>query len=261
MMNAKRNKSCLVIDTGNTSTSIGLWENGAVRDIVVLKGGMRDPVEAEAALRKAGAERAACAMLASVVPAMNHLWAWMLKKIFGLELEILSCRTPMPVGIDYPKPEQIGADRLADAAGAAVRHGYPVIVADFGTALTFDAVDAHGNYIGGVIAPGLPLMTDYLHEKTAQLPRVELASEFPAWGDSTENAMRIGAKIGHRGMVREIATFIKHKIGEDAVLCATGGYAAWALEAIDMPCIIEPDLTLFGLGVIHDYGENTRIEK
>ncbi len=245
--------ACIVIDVGNTSTSMGRWENGEVSCITAINGGIKDPAAVEAALVAADAASADSAMIASVVPAVNQTWVWLMKRLFNLDLEILTYRTPMPVGIDYPKPEQIGADRLADAAGAYVRHGAPVIVADFGTALTFDIVDLDGNYIGGVIAPGLPLMTNYLHEKTAQLPLVDLRGEFPARGDSTENAMKIGAKLGHRGMVREIAEYIKEFTGSGTVLCATGGYAEWALEGLAMECIIEPDLTLFGLGIIHDF--------
>lgn len=245
--------ACIVIDTGNTSTSIGRWDCKKVSCITALNGGIKDPIAAEKALLAAGADGADSAILASVVPDVNSKWVWMLKRLFNLDLEILTCRTPMPVGIDYPKPEQIGADRLADAVGAVVRHGYPVIIADFGTALTFDVVDKSGNYTGGVIAPGLPLMTGYLHEKTAQLPLVDLGGEIPLRGDTTENAMKIGAKLGHRGMVREIAGYLKEISGPDTVLCATGGYAAWALEGLDMDCIIEPDLTLSGLGEIHDF--------
>ena len=247
----------IVIDTGNTSTSIGRWEDGHVSCITALNGGIKDPVAVEQALIAAGAATADSAILASVVPALNPTWSWMMRRVFGIELEILSCRTPLPIGIDYPQPCQIGADRLADAAGAVARHGAPVMVADFGTALTFDVVDKAGNYIGGVIAPGLPLMTGYLHEKTAQLPRVDLGGDMPVRGDSTENAMKLGAKLGHRGMVREIADYIRQFTGTDTVLCATGGYAAWALEGLGIPCSIEPDLTLFGLGTIHDYGRRS----
>ena len=247
--------AAIVIDIGNTSTTIGRWEGKKVSAISALDGGIRNPATVEQALVKAGADTADSAFIASVVPAGNTNWHWLLKRLFGLDAEFLTHKTPMPIGIDYPKPEQIGADRLADAAGAAVRHGFPVIVADFGTALTFDVVNKDGSYIGGVIAPGLPLMTGYLHEKTAQLPIVELGGETPRRGDSTENAMKIGAKIGHRGMVREIYNYMSETTGPETVLCATGGYAAWALEGIGVDCIVEMDLTLYGLGEIHDYAK------
>ena len=201
-------------------------------------------------MEKAGARTADAAILASVVPASNEKWAWILRQLYRKTLEVLDIRTmKLPIGIRYPNPLQIGADRLCDATGAVARHGKPVAVADFGTALTFDVVDQDGSYTGGIIAPGLPLMTGYLHEKTAQLPKVDLTGVLPAWGDSTENAMKLGAKLGHRGMVREIISFIREQNQAETFFCATGGYAAWALEGIE-ECSIEPDLTLFGLGVI-----------
>ena len=159
------------------------------------------------------------------------------------------------ITIDYPKPATIGADRIANACGAVVRYGAPAIVADFGTALTFDVISRSHTYIGGVIVPGLPFMTDYLAEKTALLPRVKLHGVRGAVGRSTVSAMRIGAKVGYRGMVREIVGSIRKQIGPGGVsLVATGGQARWALADSDMPFKFAPDLTLFGLNVV--YGLN-----
>ena len=244
--------ACIVIDVGNTSTSIGRWNGRRVSRITPVRGGITRPDEAVAALDRAGARTARAAILASVVPAANERWAWILRRVYGLRLEVLTHETPLPISIDYPHPEQIGADRLCDAVGAVARHGAPVAVADFGTALTFDVVDARRAYVGGLIAPGLPLMTGYLHEKTAQLPAVELAGPLPEWGDSTEHAMQLGAKYGHRGMVREMLDFIRRRTGPKTAFCATGGYAAWALEGI-AGCSVEPDLTLHGLGLIWNH--------
>ncbi len=194
------------------------------------------------------------AILASVVPQSTPRWRWLLRRVHGLEALVVTHRIPMPVGIRYPRPETIGADRLVNACGAALRYGAPAIVADFGTALTFDLLDAECCYAGGVIAPGLPLMTDYLHEKTALLPRVALrGGPIEPVGTSTVGAMRIGALMGHRGMVREVVRHLRHAVGDAAHLCATGGYAHWALDGFDLPFHIDPDLTLFGLGTIHDF--------
>ena len=243
---------CVLVDAGNTSTTIGFWDGLAVSRVSAVKGGVRNPDAAAAALDAAGAARCGSAFLASVVPQDDARWAWLFDRLYGVKLEKLSSDTPLPLEIDYPNPGQIGADRLCDAAGALARHGAPVAVADFGTALTFDVVDARGAYVGGVIAPGLPLMTGYLHEKTAKLPEVDLSGEAPPWGDSTENAMKLGAKLGHRGMVREILDFVRARTGAGTAFCATGGYAAWALEGF--PGVsIEPDLTLFGLGTIWNH--------
>lgn len=251
----------LLVDVGNTSTSFGLWRNGKVSCIHAVRGGITNPRAVRAALHEMKAERAAAAMIASVVPVRDPLWTDLLEKEYGITPEFLTSATPLPIGVDYPHPEQIGADRLCDAVGAVARHGAPVAVADFGTALTFDVVNARGAYIGGLIAPGLPLMSSYMHEKTAKLPEVDLtAGEIPAWGDSTENAMRLGALHAHRGAVREIFAVIRKKVGRKTALCATGGYAARAVEGIK-DCFIEPDLTLFGLGCIWDYARKTKAAK
>ncbi|MBQ9726395.1 MAG: type III pantothenate kinase [Kiritimatiellae bacterium] len=244
-------RACVVIDVGNTSTSIGRWDGRRVTAVSAVRGGLSaSPDDVARALDRAGARTAGAAALASVVPSVNAHWSWYLRRLYGLKLEILSHETPLPIAVDYPHPRQIGADRLCDAAGAAARHGFPVAVADFGTALTFDVVDARGAYVGGLIAPGLPVMGGYLHEKTAQLPAIDLRAGSPSWGDSTVHAMQLGARVAYRGMVREMADFIRRRTGERTVFCATGGYAAWALEESGIPCSVEPDLTLFGLGVI-----------
>jgi len=263
---------CIVIDIGNTSTGLGFFFNsnppclrasvreknshsGTVSRIHHFRGGIAaNEKQIRLALESiCAAKSPERVVMASVVPAVNAHWKRLLKKEFALSTLVVTSKTPMPIGIRYPKPETIGADRLVNACGAFVRYGAPAIVADFGTALTFDVLSRDGDYVGGVIAPGLPLMTDYLHEKTALLPRIDLAGRCPPVGTSTESAMRIGARVGHRGMVRETVNYLLATTGKRVALCATGGYARWALDGIAMPFHIVPDLTLFGLGVIHEY--------
>jgi len=128
------------------------------------------------------------------------------------------------------------------------KYGAPLIVADFGTALTFDVVSPERAYIGGIIAPGLPLMTDYLYEKTALLPRVKAGGQVAGIGRSTREAIRSGAKIGYRGIVREITNELLKTLGRKTRLVATGGFARWVLADSNIPYLIDPTLTLFGLG-------------
>ena len=155
------------------------------------------------------------------------------------------------LSLDYPEPETIGADRLADAVGAVSRYGAPVLVMDFGTALTAAVVTEDNVWRGGVIAPGFPLMRDYLFERTAKLPRMELGSgKAPKIGRSTEEAMRFGALVGYRGMVREIVAELKKNFSVDFRLVATGGFAKWVLKDIDLDFTIDPNLTLYGTGLI-----------
>ena len=152
--------------------------------------------------------------------------------------------------LDYPHPGTIGADRLADAAAAVARYGAPVVVCDFGTAFTAAAVTADRVWRGGVIAPGFPLMRDYLYERTAKLPRMKLGGACPKIGRSTEEAMRFGALVGYRGMVREIVTTLARNFRTDFNLVATGGFAKWVLRDIGMPFVVDPTLTLHGAGLL-----------
>ena len=149
--------------------------------------------------------------------------------------------------------EKIGADRLANAAAAAKLLGTPSVVCDFGTALTFDIIDAKRGYIGGIICPGLPLMFDYLAEKTALLPRVKPSKTKAVVGRNTEQAMQIGARLGYRGMVREILQSLETELGvKQLPVCCTGGYAGWIFKDWDVAATIDPNLTLKGLGIIGD---------
>ena len=164
----------------------------------------------------------------------------------------LSSKLDLGVGVDYPSPATIGADRLANAAAIAALYGWPAIVVDFGTAVTFDIVSKRKNYIGGVIAPGLEAMTNFLYQRTALLPKLSLREPRRAVGRSTIEAMRSGAVLGYRGLVREIIARIKKEefAGQKVHVAATGGYAK--LLATDLPEIdaVRPNLTLEGLRIV-----------
>jgi len=248
----------VVIDVGNTSTGIGLYDAGKISRVTHLKGGIAKSPEACAeAVRKAARGMVNGAVLGSVVPRVNAAWRRLILRELGCELLVVKAGLPMAVTVDYPAPETIGADRLADACGGVRRYGAPLIVADFGTALTFDVVTADLRYVGGVITPGLPLMTDYLYERTALLPRVELEGICPKLGRSTQQAMRIGAQIGYRGIVREIVAYLQSSLRCGFKLVATGGYAGWALKDSGMDFVIDQELTLFGLGCIFESVEES----
>ncbi len=163
----------------------------------------------------------------------------------------LSAKTIRGVGIDYPKPDSIGPDRLANAVAAKFRFGAPVVVVDFGTAVTFDVVNARGNYVGGIIAPGLAAMTDYLHEKTALLPRIKIREVKTAIGKSTGEAMLVGAVHGYRGLVRELIGELKRELrAKKLPVVATGGYAKLIAAKLPEISAVAPDLTLEGLRLV-----------
>ena len=238
---------CVAVDVGNTSTAVGLWNGGRVSRVRHFDGGGAAAAEYAASLAKSGPDALA---YVSVVPKADAGWRAFARRE-GLLMHSVSWRDFPASAIDYPKPETIGADRLADAAGAVARYGAPVLVMDFGTALTAAIVTADGVWRGGAIAPGFPLMRDYLFERTAKLPRMAVGrGTAPRIGRSTEEAMRFGALVGYRGMVREIAETLSRNFGEDFTRVATGGFAKWALRDSALRFTIDPTLTLYGAGLI-----------
>ena len=185
----------------------------------------------------------------SVVPKKNNPVRKVAK---GTKILWLTPNIKLGVGIDYPNPKGIGADRLANAAAVAALYGCPAIVVDFGTAVTFDIISAQRKYIGGVIAPGLESMTNFLYQRTALLPKLSLKEPRSAVGKSTIEAMRSGAVIGYRGLVREILARIKSErfAGKKAHVIATGGYADLIAKRLGEIDSVHPNLTLEGLRIV-----------
>ncbi len=162
----------------------------------------------------------------------------------------LTHESPLGYGFELDTPEQIGHDRLANTVALKSRYGAPSIAIDFGTAVTFSVISANGNFAGGVIAPGMGCMTEYLASKTAQLPRVNPEKYASAIGKNTLEALGIGAVAGHRGMVREILREIVSEIGGDVTVVATGGGAAFAAQGLPEITSVDLDLTLEGLRLV-----------
>lgn len=238
----------LVIDIGNTSTSVGYYRNGKVSGVGRCKSRFQLLEEVFPLITTNPVDRV---VVASVVPSLNARWKRLLRDA-GLPAPLfVSHELALGVPVDYPKPENIGADRLANAAAVAKLFGMPSVVCDFGTALTFDVLDGKRGYIGGIICPGLPLMFDYLSEKTALLPHVKPVKTKAVVGRNTAQAMQIGARLGYRGMVREILHALEQDLGAKKLpVCCTGGYAGWIFKDWDVAATIDPNLTLKGLGII-----------
>jgi len=189
-------------------------------------------------------------VVSSVVPAKNSAVSNAAKK--RARVLWLDWKLNLGVGIDYPKPQSIGADRLANAAAVAELYGFPAVVVDFGTAVTFDIVSEGRAYVGGVIAPGLEAMTNFLYQRTALLPRISLREPRHAVGKSTIEAMRSGAVFGYRGLVREILARIKAEQfpRKKVYVIATGGYARLIAGRLPEIGVICPHLTLEGLRIV-----------
>jgi type III pantothenate kinase len=232
----------LLINNNNTRTKFALATRSAILDHRFMLSREVTETSVRELLDGWDYERV---VLASVVPANVPA---LVAAHDGKPLVELSHRLELGVIVDFPDPSRIGADRLANAVAVAERRlGEPVVVVDFGTAVTFDIIDARPAYIGGVIAPGLDAMRVYLHERTALLPEIEIARPPSAIGKSTVHAMQSGAYHGYRGLVREILRRIEEEMGVPAKTIATGGYAAFIADDLPEIHAVEPYLTLHGL--------------
>ena len=259
----------LIVDNSNTRTKFALASRDELLDWRAI---VPTPEISTDSLHEALKEvKWDASIISSVVPAKAAILADFLAAKPCHQLNHLS---KLPIGIDYPKPEQIGADRLANAAGAYTLHGSPCIVLDFGTAVTFDIIaptdnpaddrkgvqappidrkGAQASYQGGVIAPGLASMTEGLARRTALLPHIELEEPHHAIGRSTEEAMLAGAVYGYRGLVREILINLKKELPPNPKIIATGGDAALITRGLPEIKHLSPNLTLEGLRIIANH--------
>lgn len=239
----------LLFDIGNTHTHIGLANRRRVlRQINVPTRAWLDGKAGTRVIRFMGTQSMQGAVLCSVVPRATPLVLQTIRRSWQLKALELTPQTVRGLGIDYPHPQTIGPDRLANAIAAKHHFGSPVVVVDFGTAVTFDVVNRRGNYAGGIIAPGLAAMTDYLHEKTALLPKIRIRETTAVIGKGTEQAMLIGAVHGYRGLVRELIAELKRELRTKRLpVITTGGYARLIAAKLPEITAVEPNLTLEGL--------------
>jgi type III pantothenate kinase len=237
-------KKILLIDISNSFTKTCLVVGDSMSRVKRLP---TPSLDAAQILALYPSKQIEAVVLSSVVPSKKPL----IHAAFARVLEV-GPALDLGVGIDYPSPRSIGADRLANAAACAALHGFPGIVVDFGTAVTFDVISQAGDYIGGVIAPGLNAMTNYLHDRTALLPNIKLREPSSAVGRSTRDAMLSGAVHGYRGLVKEILDQIRSEAfpKKRPRIIATGGDAELIAGRVGLFDIVDPLLTLRGLLVI-----------
>jgi type III pantothenate kinase len=236
----------LLIDISNSFTKIAFSSRSRISPPIRIATDRLTSKKLVAILRRRSVRKF---VVCSVVPAKNSV---VRQSAGGTKILWLRPDLDLGVKIDYPKPKLIGADRLANAAAVAKLYGFPAIVVDFGTAVTFDIISASGAYIGGVIAPGLEAMTNFLYQRTALLPRLTLHEPKRAIGKSTHEAMISGAVYGYRGLVREILTQIKNEEfrRQKVKVVATGGYAQLIAARVPEIGSVYPNLTLEGLRLV-----------
>lgn len=236
----------LLVDVSNSYTKIAF----ATREKVARSIRVGTPGLNAATFRKLlRGRQVGRVIVSSVVPARN---ARIRRAVAPVPTLFLTHLLDLGVGIDYPRPRSIGADRLANAAAVAELYGVPAIVVDFGTAVTFDVVSRRRMYVGGVIAPGLEAMTNFLYQRTALLPKVTLHEPKTAIGKTTRGAMVAGAVFGYRGLVREILERITREglARSSPRVVATGGYARLIAAHLPEIAAVQDNLTLEGLRII-----------
>ena len=194
-------------------------------------------------------------IISSVVPPLMLALEQMAKNYFNLSPLIIGpgIKTGMP--IKYENPREIGADRIVNAIAGHALYGSPLIIVDFGTATTFCVISAHGEYLGGAIAPGINISTEALFIRAAKLPRVELVKPPTVIGKNTVNSMQSGILYGFVGQVDEIVRRIRKELGENPFVLATGGLAELMARESSTINEIDPLLTLKGLQIIYERNE------
>ncbi len=246
----------LVADIGNTHTAVGLFKgeeivckwrfstrNGLTADEVASM--LLPLLQAEGAQIKEVRHLA----IASVVPPADRAWEGFAIKYIGKEPLKAGSTLPVPLKVRYKRPHELGADRLVNAYGAMRLRQGPLVVVDYGTATTFDCISLTGEYLGGVIAPGLLLGAEALASGTAKLPMIDVTlAPGPAVAQDTETAIRNGLLWGHAGMTKEILHRIRMEMGGECGVVATGGLAQVMMPLCPEIGEVIPDLTLLGLG-------------
>lgn len=248
----------LAFDVGNTTIAIGLFRGLALLKSWKIRTDSDKTGDEYGAILlnlmqvaelKAG--EISGAIISSVVPPLTPVIEEVCRSYFGQTALVVGpgLKTGMP--ILYENPFEVGADRITAAVAAFEKYGGPAIIVDFGTATTFDAVSAKGEYLGGAIAPGIQIAAEALTLKTARLPRVEIRKPKRAIGRTTVASMQSGLYFGYIGLVTNTIGEIRKELGGPARVVATGGFGAQI--ASELPAIeaYEPDLVLEGLRIIY----------
>ncbi len=255
----------LAFDVGNTTIAIGLFRGRKlVKSWKIETDSDKTSDEYGVLLLNLmqaaglGAGRITGAIISSVVPPLTPVIEEVCGTCFGTAAMVVGpgLKTGMP--ILYETPLEVGADRITASIAAFEKHGGPLIVLDFGTATTFDAVSAKGEYLGGAIAPGVRISAEALYLKTAKLPRIEIRKPKKAIGRTTVASMQSGLYFGYIGMVTRMIEEIRKELGAEARVVATGGFGGQLASELPEIEAYEPDLVLEGLRIIYDRNREAR---
>jgi type III pantothenate kinase len=242
----------LAIDIGNSSTKFGVFD----RDKLISKLSIPTTKNASADdLKKAVSNdlprSVSAAIVSSVVPEIEKPLADFLTNCFGITPDFVDTSFDFGLTIHYKTIETLGVDRLIAASAAAAKYGVPCIVCSFGTATTIDAVNSAREYLGGIIAPGMKTMAEALHLKASKLPEVEIARPSSVIGDSTVTSIQSGIFYGYIGLVDGIISRMVAELKETPQVVATGGFASTIANECKQINIVDENLLLEGLQIIH----------
>lgn len=249
----------LVIDAGNTNTSLGVfagreliahWRLTTARSRTVDEYGVHARNLFQ--LAELDFEAIDAIAIASVVPPLNYTLRTMAETYFHLTPMFVDHTTDTGLEILYEPASDVGADRIVDAVAAIDKYGAPCIVVDFGTATTFNAIDGKGRYVGGAITPGIMISSDALFERTAKLPRVDIRRPQKVIGTSTVTAMQSGLYHGFVGLVDGVLRTMTQELGGTPRVIATGGLASLIATGSEFIELVDETLTLEGLRLIYE---------
>jgi type III pantothenate kinase len=249
----------LAIDVGNTQTHVGMFREEELVEhwrFATARFATADELATVLAsllgLRELRLADVDAAIVSAVVPTLAHEFEQVVARYFDGRGALVgpALRTGMPIRID--RPQELGADRLVNAVAAYERVGAACIAVDFGTAINYDVVSSAGEYLGGVISPGIEISLEALSARAARLPRVDIEKPKHAIGKGTEEAIQAGVVYGYAGQVDGIVGRLREELGEEASTIATGGYAAAITPFCEQVDEVDDLLTLRGLKLIWD---------